>query len=281
MSFALAPNLPNIVGDATQLRQVLMNLVLNASEAVGDRAGTIAIRTGVVQADGEFLQSFSAERLASGPYVSLEVEDNGAGMSEETRARIFDPFFSTKFTGRGLGLSAVLGIVRGHQGALRVNSELGKGSRFTMLVPVDSSVHLESLPTALPSTLPRYSGTVLLADDEDSVLSVTREMLERIGFDVLTVRDGEDALRACREKGLRLAFVVMDLTMPRLDGREALLELRSRGDDTLVILMSGYSEQQAMGRFSDIRGVSFLQKPFTLEELQTKVAGALDRLSNR
>ena len=275
MSFALAPDLPNIVGDATQLRQVLMNLVINASEAVGEHSGAIAIRTGVRDLKQDDLGQLAGPHLVPGRYAYLEVEDTGSGMSEETRARIFDPFFSTKFTGRGLGLSAVLGIVRGHHGALHVQSTLGRGSCFTMLIPVDPSAVAVAPEPAVAKKAPQYNGTVLVADDEDGVRIVATEMLERLGFKVLGVRDGQAALAAFREHVNTLSLVLMDLTMPRLDGREALLEMRAITSRVpYVILMSGHSEQDAMARFTDIPGVGFLQKPFTPERLQEMIARA-------
>ncbi len=275
LTFTLADDLPNIVGDATQLRQVLMNLVLNASEAVGDASGTIAIRTGVMSHEDIKLTELSSGHLEPGDYAFLEVEDSGIGMPEETRARIFDPFFSTKFTGRGLGLSAVLGIVRGHQGALQVRSTPGQGSCFTMLIPVAPNAALENVLPAPMEGPPRYEGTVLLAEDEPAVRTVTKHMLEHLGFSVLTVSDGQAAIAAYREHIAALSLVLMDLTMPRLDGREALSVMRSYGARLPhVILMSGHSEQDVMAHFSDVAAVSFLQKPFTPERLHEEIARA-------
>ncbi|MFT3924116.1 MAG: PAS domain S-box protein [Myxococcales bacterium] len=277
LSVALDRGLPKIIGDATQLRQVLMNLVINASEAISESIGVISVRTGVMDVDSEDLEGFSPARIEPGRYAFLDVADTGSGMSEETRARIFEPFFSTKFTGRGLGLSAVLGIVRGHHGALRVQSALGRGTCFTMLLPLRAETGEETVPST-PATSPNaFSGTVLLADDEEAVRVVTKEMLEEMKFSVVMVRDGHEAIRAYRDHRSSLRLIVMDLTMPRLDGHEALLEMQMLGELPEVILMSGHSEQDVMARFASVPGVHFLQKPFSPEQLQGEIFKALSR----
>src|SRR5450755_1042732 len=223
----LADNLPLVEADAMQMRQVVMNLVLNAAEALGERAGVIGIATGVLHAEGEYLRStFLAPELAEGSYVFLEVSDNGCGMGAETQAKIFDPFFSTKFTGRGLGLSAVLGIVRGHKGAIKVYSELGRGTTLKLLFPAaDAAVQKES--AARPQPVLERRGTVLVVDDEEVVRGVAARILGSYGFDVILATDGRDGVARFRERHAEITVVLMDLTMPAMDGVDAFREIRA------------------------------------------------------
>ncbi|HUJ73481.1 MAG TPA: PAS domain-containing protein, partial [bacterium] len=222
VNFNLAPTLPAVNGDPTQIRQVLMNLVINAGEAIGERTGVITISTGVLQADHAYLALAHMEPdPPEGPYVFLEVSDTGIGMSPETQARIFDPFFTTKFTGRGLGLASVLGIIRSHKGGLKVYSELGVGTSFKVLLP--AAEHPQPAPERPPAEGPwRGSGTVLVVDDEASIRSVTRRMLAHLGFEVLEAADGQQALAALREHRDAVKLVVLDLTMPNMSGAETL-----------------------------------------------------------
>jgi len=262
--------LPRIKADATQLRQVLMNLVINASDAIGDRSGVISVQTGIVKAERAYLeQALLAAELAPGDYVYAEISDTGSGMSEETLSHIFEPFFTTKFSGRGLGLAAVLGIVRGHLGALRVQSALGEGSRFRLLLPVPS-VRLGAQADDQPRHEPFVgAGAVLLVDDEDAVRAVGARMLESLGFRVLTACDGREALGLFEEHERDLACIVMDLTMPQLDGTEALVELRRRRPDVRALLISGYNQQETLERAAQAGPTVFLQKPFNRQELES------------
>lgn len=266
LALLLAPKLPAIEGDATQLRQVLMNLVLNAGEALGERTGQIAIRTEVIEAEQTYLDSFSVPDLKPGSYVQLKVEDTGEGMSPETAARIFEPFFSTKFTGRGLGLSAVLGIVKGHHGALRVESTLGEGTTFSVLFPVSTQTSEEPAPEPAVLSNEVFTGSVLLAEDEDTVRAVTQQMLESLGFNVISARNGAEAVSHYQP---HMRAILMDLKMPELTGEEAWHALRARGVTTPMVVMSGHAEEAAMARLEGEPGVSFLPKPFTLELLRS------------
>ncbi len=274
---ALAEDLPAVEADVAQLRQVVMNLVTNAAEAIGEGGGTITLATGRQQVSpGDLRAALSRERLPGGEYVFLEVSDDGCGMDATTRERLFEPFFTTKFQGRGLGLAAVLGIVRGHRGTIEVASEPGKGSSFKVLLPVgrgDAPPLDEPAPDET-SAAP-LQGTVLVVDDEEVVREVTREMLEGSGLDVLTAADGVEALEVFGEHRERIALVVLDMTMPRMDGEEAFRELRRLDPRVRVILTSGYDEQETTNRFVGERLAGFLQKPFTLQDLERKLRAVL------
>ncbi len=276
LHFKLADDLPPVMGDATELRQIVMNLVMNASEAIGERSGNITIRTGTLEATAEYLARLAgAGSAAPGRHVVLEVTDDGCGMTPEVQARIFDPFFTTKFTGRGLGLAAVLGIVRGHKGALEVTSIVGKGTTFRLLLPAATPLPREATTVRTPRQW-RASGTVLVVDDEGPVRAVAARMLRSIGFDVLVADDGIQALDAFRAHSRNITVVLMDLTMPRMDGEEAFRELRKLNGAIPILLMSGFSEPAAAGRFVG-KGLSgFLQKPFTQSQLREKLAALLN-----
>ena len=268
----LAEGLPAVSGDATQLRQIVMNLVINASEAIGARSGTVSVTTRLVHAYRALLNASPTEpELPEGGYIHLQVADTGSGMPPETLARIFDPFFTTKFTGRGLGLAAVLGIVHGHKGTLKVASEPGQGTVFDILLPCAAE---PAAPRAKPDAGPhpwRGSGTVLLVDDEHTVRVVTGRMLEAMGFTVITANDGREAVERFRAEGAGIRAVLLDLTMPHLDGEGAFRELRALHPEVRVLLMSGYNEHEAMSRFIGKGLAGFLQKPFKSESLRARL----------
>ena len=277
MRFNLAADLPAVSADATQIRQIIMNLVINAAEAVGERSGVIAMSTGLTRADAAFLQDAQVGGdQPPGDYVFLEVADNGCGMNQETLARIFDPFFTTKFTGRGLGLAAVLGIVRGHHGALKVQSEPGRGTIFRLLLPpADGPVEAAPAPSPVPRAV-SGTGTVLVVEDEETVRIVVARMLESLGLRVVLAANGVEALEQYHANGGDLRLVVLDLTMPHMGGEETASELRKLSPDLPVLLMSGYSEHEAMGRFAGKGLAGFIQKPFRSEELCAKVCEILE-----
>jgi len=259
--------LPAVEADATQMRQIIMNLVINASEALGDRSGVIAITTGCTECDDSGLKNvWLAEKLADGLYVWLEISDSGCGMDPETCSKIFDPFFSTKFTGRGLGMAAVLGIVRGHRGAIKVDSEAGRGTTFKILLPA-SGKPAELFDVATNEEGWSGSGTVLLVDDEETVRSIGSEMLKELGFTVVTANDGRQALEVFRSAP-EISFVILDLTMPRMDGEQCFRELRTLNPEIKVIMSSGYNEQEVTQRFAGKGLAGFIQKPYKLSELK-------------
>jgi len=267
LSFDLADHLPAIDGDATQLRQLIMNLVVNAAEAIGDRPGTIGISTGVVSRHEPTPPGRVPAEAADGPAVYLQVEDTGCGMDEETRARMFDPFFSTKFTGRGLGLASVLGIVRSHHGSLDVRSSPGDGTTFRILLPIRDG-HYPAPERAVAASAPgRGAGTILLAEDEVDLRDVTRLFLEEVGFSVLTAADGLEAVALFRQHHDHIAAVLLDLTMPRLDGAETLRELRRTDPRTPIILTSGYTAEQLPLDADGEHPAAFIHKPYSFEDL--------------
>ncbi|MGE0039663.1 MAG: ATP-binding protein [Vicinamibacterales bacterium] len=272
LAIDLARGLPAVLGDQTEIQQVLMNLVINAAEAIGEREGRVAITTGARDLAGEALAetAFSPD-LPGGRYVSLEVRDTGDGMSPETLARIFDPFFTTKFTGRGLGLASVIGIVRAHHGALRVESTPGAGSAFELLLPAHHAPPPE--PTVPPAAAPAWHarGHVLVVDDEEGVSLLVRAVLEQAGLSVEVAPDGRQGLALFEQGPERFAAVVVDLTMPGLDGLETLQAMRARRPDVPALLMSGYTEPRLVAA-----GYPFLQKPFTPEALRAAVAALID-----
>lgn len=273
LKLELPRGLPAVRADATQIRQIVMNLVLNAADAVADRAGEIVIATGVVRLDAATLAGCVAGAdLAPGEYVFLEVRDDGAGMTPEVMARIFDPFFTTKFSGRGLGLAAVLGIVRGHQGALRVDSTPGVGSSFRLFLPPQRASLSSARPVA-PGTLDpwRQSGHVLVVDDEDQVRSVLVAMLKVCGFSADAESDGAAAVERFRANPSGFDVVVLDLIMPGLNGEETLRAVRAIRPDVRVLIVSGYSEGDLLGRIDGGRAVAFLAKPFTRTSLEDKL----------
>lgn len=266
----LAPDLPAVEADAAQLRQVVMNLATNAAEAIGESQGTITITTAIRDLDELALRSVHGAELAPGRFAVLEVADTGSGMDEETVARLFDPFFSTKFPGRGLGMAAVFGIVRAHHGGIAIATRPGHGTTVTILLPARGG----------PATGQRrrpglHRGkTVLLVDDEETVRTVGRRMLERLGFRVLVARDGQEALDLVRTRA-EIGCVILDLTMPKLDGVEAFQELRRLRPSIPVVISSGYSEQQVMARFSGQALAGYLQKPYQLDAV-AQIMGQVD-----
>jgi len=274
--FELPERMPLIYGDAVQVRQIIMNLVINASEAIGDETGAIMIAAGSTDMSRADLKStYLDDNLPEGEYAYLDVTDTGTGMDRETVARIFEPFFTTKFTGRGLGLAAVLGIVRGHRGAIRINSEPGKGTSFRVFFPALHGQGVREEAKREPSGTWHGSGTVLLVDDEETVLSVGRRMLELLGFSVLTAANGIEALRIFREHAASIVCVILDLTMPMMNGVEAFSELKKIRPDIRVIISSGYSEYEISERFAGNTVSGFVQKPYHFEEFAARLREAL------
>jgi PAS domain S-box-containing protein len=276
-SYQLTDDLPPVESDPAQIQQVLMNLVLNASEAIGDNPGVIALTTGVEElTSGRIERELATWPIEPGRFVFLEVRDTGMGMDAETKARIFEPFFTTKFHGRGLGLAAVAGIVRGHKGAIAVDSAPGAGATFRVWLPAASAA-LESpaKPAMLAADELRGRGTILVVDDEAFVREVARKALERRGYDVVTAVNGLAAIEALREHRDRVRAVVLDLSMPGLSGQETLPRLREVKPDVDVILSSGYSEAEALRLFEGSRVSAFLQKPYTVHDLARKLKDVL------
>lgn len=277
LEYRLNPQPIAVKADVTQLRQVVMNLITNASEAIGDRPGVITVRTGQRWCDVAYLgDTYLAEDLPEGHYAYVEVEDTGAGMDAETRRRIFDPFFTTKFAGRGLGLAAALGIVRAHGGAVSLRSEPGQGTIFRVLFPVVSERSRAARRITEVGAEWTASGTVLLVDDEEPVRQVGTRMLKRIGFDVLTAADGRAGVETFRENKDDIVCVLLDLTMPHLDGEDVLRQITLERGDVRVVLSTGAGEQETAERFAEFDLAGFLPKPYRFVELRRAMRRALE-----
>ncbi|MDQ6992238.1 MAG: PAS domain S-box protein [Mariprofundus sp.] len=279
LSLELAENLPAVYADKTQLEQIIMNLVTNAAESMSDKkAGEMNISTKMLMADKKMLKSNVIENeLEQGAYILLEVSDTGCGMSVATRDKIFDPFFTTKFTGRGLGMSAVLGIVRAHGGTIQLESSVGRGSCFKVLLPVSKSVEIALLPAKLPTSEALFADyTVLVVDDELMVRSVVQCLLEKLGCSVLVAEGGKEAIELFGRSEAKIDMVLLDLTMPKMDGGEVLIALRKLNAEVPVYISSGYSREGIIDQFGVVQPTGFLQKPYSMKSLQRVLASVLE-----
>ena len=273
----LADGLPAVEVDPAQIQQLAMNLIINAAESCGDDPGTVTISTRLVQVGaGQHEQWFTGETLSPGLYICLEVQDTGSGMDEGTVARIFDPFFTTKFTGRGLGLSTVLGIVRAHRGSLQVKSTPGQGSTFKVLLPASQQA-LEDHPAEDQVSSLSGRGLILVVDDELFVLEVARRILEGYGYDVLIAENGRQGVEIFRQRSQDIDLVLLDKTMPDLDGEETFRAMKAIQPDLLAILTSGYQETEVTTHFLSSELAGFVQKPYLPETLAFKIKQALQR----
>jgi PAS domain S-box-containing protein len=278
LRYAFSSDLPAVTADVAQLRQMVMNLITNAVDAMGDASGVVSLETGVSRVETGSLHGPDGP-LEGGEFVFLRVADTGAGMDEPTLNRIFDPFFTTKFTGRGLGLAAVQGIVRGHGGAISVTSKVGEGSVFTVYLP-SSDPSLRAPSRRVPAATPKPQGstrTVLVIDDEPLICFTTRQLLELSGYDVLTATSGADAVELFGREPARVEAVLLDLTMPGIPADEILAALRRKRSDVKVVLMSGYDEQEIKSRLHNAAIAAFLQKPFTIDQLNETLKRVLPR----
>lgn len=286
LQLQLEEGLPLIEADPSQIRQVVMNLLINASEALEEKSGYITVSTGALFCgDEELKKTEFPEGLEPGLYVFFEVVDTGIGMKEDSRRRLFEPFYSTKFTGRGLGLAAVLGIVRGHNGALQIESEPGKGTTFRVLFPTQSS---EADPRAADPQATNVAGeidwqgegTVLLAEDEQTLRALGMQMLKRLGLKVIVAADGVEAVELFQKYYEKIDLVLLDLTMPRLDGGEALAKIHQIDPAARVVIVSGYSEADITERFAGQHLTGILQKPYSLVRLRDLLTRLLPEQSS-
>jgi CheY-like chemotaxis protein len=261
LRYEFAPGLPPVLADVTQVRQLALNLIVNASDALAGRRGTITLRTALVTLGPDDPAVAPGTFAAPGEYVQLEVTDTGHGMDAATVARMFDPFFSTKSVGRGLGLAATLGIVKGHGGAIRVISAPGAGTTFQVLLRPTEALRRD--PGRAP-TLAHVdqAGRVLLVDDEPTVRTVARRVLERAGFEVVEAADGPEAIERFRAAPGSFEGVILDLTLPTIDGMTVLRDLRAVRPDLPVVLCSGWSADEVAGGLAAMPRTLFLQKPF-------------------
>jgi len=278
----LKRKIPDIDADPGQLQQIIMNLITNASEAIGESAGVITLSTYVKDCDEEYLRhSRLDEKPLPGRFVCLEVSDTGSGMDANTMQLLFDPFFTTKTLGRGLGMSAMLGIMRSHGGAIVVDSVLGQGSTVTVLFPavvtaedINGIAKTEAADIKTEPGAAQHRGTVLIVDDEELILVVCKEMLVNLGFSALTAENGLEAVEIFKRQASDIDCVILDLSMPKMDGLATFGEIIRIKPDAKVILSSGYHEQEASSRFPDKKLAGFIQKPYTLNNLRS----ALDRV---
>jgi PAS domain S-box-containing protein len=271
----LEEDIPAVEADPSQIRQVLVNLVVNASEAIGESEGTIALATGVVAgSDISLRESLLSPPPSASSFVYIEVADTGCGMTPETQARIFDPFFTTKFAGRGLGLAAVQGIVRQHGGTIGVRSAPGKGTTFRVLFP--ASARTAAAPARTPAVEPwQGRGTILVVDDDELARTVAGKMVERCGFQTLVAADGHEAVRLYREHAEEIVCVLLDLTMPQMDGVETHRELRRIRDGVPTLVASGYTEEEILRRFAGEHLAGAIAKPYQMAALSAKLRQVL------
>ena len=275
LKYDLAKALPAVEADVTQMNQIIMNLIINASEAIGEKSGLISIRTGAIECREEYLRkAWHVEELPAGLYVYLEISDTGDGMDKETIGKVFDPFFTTKFTGRGLGMAAVQGIVRGHKGAIKVYSEVGKGSTFKLLLPASGEVAVAVMENTDQNDAWVGKGVVLLADDEDTVRSTGKKMLEKLGYTVVPAADGLEAMEIFHKRADEFTLVILDLTMPHMGGEECFRELRQVKKDICIIVTSGYNEQDVVQRFLGKQLSGFIAKPFQVADMRRVIIEA-------
>lgn len=275
LTFDLATKLPSIHGDRSQLRQLLMNIVTNAAEAIGDQDGKICISTNTVDtATHDFRQYHIMGDLPSGSCVSLKIQDTGDGMKPELIPKIFDPFFSTKFPGRGLGLATLLGLARGHGAAIAVHSQIGHGTEFCFIFPTSKQPSPQQAPSVTLPMAPSISPTpakVLIVDDEEDVRTACSLILQEMGFDALVAHDGKAGLLIFEQYQSQIALVFLDLTMPNLDGGQLAEKIHLLNPHVPILASSGYAKEDAMKHFSQSSTSAFIQKPFQVEVLIAKV----------
>ena len=278
IEYDLSSATPPIEGDTSQIRQILMNLVTNAADSIKDGRGSITIATGIKECRASDLRTCRFfEDLIDGTYAFLKISDSGCGMDEKTQLKIFEPFFTTKFTGHGLGLASVQGIIRSHRGALDIESAPNQGTTFTIYLPAS-----DKPSAAPPEPIPegddwKGDGTALVVDDEAPVIRLASRMLTRLGFDVISAGDGHEALKLFRENQDDISIVLLDLSMPNLSGHEVFLEMRRVKEDVPIILSSGYSQEDVVSLFTDHSPAGFVQKPYHLNTLRKSVREALEK----
>ncbi len=277
LSFELRQDLPPVELDSGQMQQIAMNLVLNAAESISDsKNGLVIVKTTLVELTAAAISNMElfTGKLAAGPYIVLEVQDNGSGMNQTTRAKILDPFFTTKFTGRGLGLSAVEGILRTQKGALEVRTEVGIGSTFCVYLPAATGKRHHPSAPAEPAK-PVGISRVLVVDDEEIVRRTSKEVLERAGFVVREAGGGEEAIQILQAQETAISLVLLDLSMPGMSGKQVMQQIRSMGIRTPILICSGYSEDEVLGEFSGLDIAGVVANPFTARQLASRVSTVL------
>ena len=277
----LSEEAPFVEGDATQMHQVILNLITNASDAIGDQPGKIILRTGFADLGAEAVNEVPwGDELSAGRYSFVEVEDNGCGMDKETQGRLFEPFFTTKFTGRGLGMSAVLGIVRSHGGLIKVKTAPGAGTVFRVYTPATEAPEDVVRPEPAGEAEDRPSlegGRFLIVDDEDVVRSVFSQAIEALGFEFEEAEDGPEAIELFKEhqkeegEKERFSGVFLDMTMPKMNGHDVYRELQAIDPEVAVCIMSGFAAEEIASRFEQEEFSCFLPKPFQLSDIEAAI----------
>jgi signal transduction histidine kinase/ActR/RegA family two-component response regulator len=278
LNINLPQDLPPVSGDAAQLTQVVMNLITNASDAIGDQKGVITVTGRLLTSEADIPGgAFVCDEMPHGHYICIEVADTGCGMGLETMERIFEPFFTTKTTGRGLGMAAVMGIVHSHRGALWLTSEEGKGTTFQVFLPAAKKEgHSTTFMLRDQADLWKGSGLILLVDDEEELRLVGKKMLAHIGFEVITAATGKEAVEVFQQRRKEIEAVLLDLTMPEMDGEETFKELKKIDSTVKVIIVSGFSLQEIEERFKNRGLLGALHKPYTLRELKKTLRAHFD-----
>ena len=282
-STSLHGALPPVQADAAKLLQVVLSLVRNASEAIGAEGGSVTLSTGVQQFDRASLDASRLEEtIPEGRYVWMEVSDTGCGMDEMTQYKIFDPFFSTKFTGRGLGMSAALGIMRAHKGAILLESSPGAGTKVRLLFPIArvEQEMMRALPGVTRNSAVMENGArdlILIVDDEQMIRTLSAAILDALGFDTLVAQDGGEALEIFRREGSRIVLVLLDQSMPFMDGVTVFTQMRRILPEVKVLLASGYSAGEVSARFEGLGLNGFIQKPFNVKHLSDEIQRVLQK----
>jgi nitrogen-specific signal transduction histidine kinase/CheY-like chemotaxis protein len=265
------PRLPKVETNEAQMQQLLINLIVNAAEAIGDAPGIVRVRVTLREIDASWVErNVLGYRISPGQYAEIEVTDTGCGMDSETQARIFDPFFTTKFTGRGLGLSAVQGIVRSAHGSLQVTSAPGAGTTFRILLPV-TKANAFAAPGSITEARAPESARILVIDDEQLVRDVVTKALPPHGYTVLAAEDGQQGIHIFKREAAALSLVLLDQSMPGMSGTQVLEKLKEIAPDVPVVIASGYSETEMARQFHGLPAVGFLEKPFTSAALVQKI----------
>jgi signal transduction histidine kinase/CheY-like chemotaxis protein len=284
IKFDCFPDVPFIKADASQISQVVLNLIINASEAIGKVQGEILVSLSRVFITSEFNEKDHLGKVIHpGPYACLEVTDNGCGMSDEVCSRMFEPFYTTKFTGRGLGLSAVLGIITTHGGSLQLFSQPGKGTTFKVYWPaqIDNSTPDEPFRQQAQSEPWHGSGTILLVEDEDQIKMLAKTLLNKLGFAVIEASNGKEALESYKQFSDEIVLVITDIGMPVMDGYEMLNELKKMNADLPIIVSSGFAEKDIASRVARQEIAGMINKPYNIEQLRAVLKGVMkDRYQN-
>jgi CheY-like chemotaxis protein len=275
--------MPLVAADADQMRQMITGFVTNAIEALGNEKGRVRISTGSMHCDRNYLSTtYLKGELSEGIYAYIEVADTGQGMDAETLGKVFDPFFSTKFTGRGLGMAAVMGIIRSHNGAVKVSSVKNEGSVFTALFPIQGISLRPATADKREDKAVAEERTVLLVDDEEMVMDIGSQFLKRLGYSVRMASDGRQALDIYQRESDRIDCLLLDFTMPGMDGLETMQQIRKIRPDAKIIITSGYTRQQIEDQFAGIGPPdAFIQKPFEMKALQEKLCEVISRATGK